>query len=138
MEKYWWRVVILGGLDAELYDIGLEFRSAWQPAIKNAKIASAKSWSTINRLSASKASRKPTAAAGQDSSTSYPVVQLRSIDNSQMTYLLVDPVRGWSNTTLARCPLEVYFWSSSGDRLYQRSSECGEISRRSRSVAAGG
>jgi hypothetical protein len=40
----------------------------------------------------------------QDSSSNYPVVQLRSIDNSQVTYLLVDPLRGWSDTSVYSLP----------------------------------
>src|SRR5258707_15832469 len=40
----------------------------------------------------------------QDSSTDYPVVQLRSIDNEQVTFLLVDPLRGWSDTSFFSLP----------------------------------
>jgi hypothetical protein len=38
----------------------------------------------------------------QDSSTNYPVVQLRNIDNSQVAFLPVDPTAGWSDTSLLR------------------------------------
>ena len=41
----------------------------------------------------------------QDSSTNYPIVQLRSIDNSQVAFLLVDPVHGWSDTSFASIPV---------------------------------
>ena len=40
----------------------------------------------------------------QDSSTNYPVVQLRSIDNEQVTYLFTDPLRGWSDTSFSSLP----------------------------------
>ena len=35
----------------------------------------------------------------QDSSSNYPLVQLRSIGNEQVRFLSVDPSRGWSDTT---------------------------------------
>ena len=35
----------------------------------------------------------------QDSSTNYPVVQLRAIDNSQVAFFPVDPTAGWSDTS---------------------------------------
>ena len=41
----------------------------------------------------------------QDSSTNYPVVQLRDIDNSQIAFLLVDPIAGWSDTTFTSTPV---------------------------------
>ena len=41
----------------------------------------------------------------QDSSTNYPVVQLRSIDNSQVAFLPVDPIAGWSDTSFNSAPL---------------------------------
>ena len=41
----------------------------------------------------------------QDSSTNYPVVQLRDIDNSQVAFLPVDPTTGWSNTTFTSTPV---------------------------------
>ena len=41
----------------------------------------------------------------QDSSTNYPVVQLRDIDNSQVAFLPVDPIAGWSDTTFTSTPV---------------------------------
>ena len=35
----------------------------------------------------------------QDSSSNYPIVQLRSIDNSEVAFLPVDPIEGWSDTS---------------------------------------
>jgi len=40
----------------------------------------------------------------QDSSSNYPVVQLRALGNGQTTFLLVDPSRGWSDTTYSSLP----------------------------------
>ena len=42
---------------------------------------------------------------GQDSSTNYPVVQLRNIDNSQVVFLRVDPSAGWSDTAFGSTPV---------------------------------
>ena len=42
----------------------------------------------------------------QDSSSNYPVVQLRSIDNSQVAFLPVDPVEGWSDTSFSSLPVK--------------------------------
>src|SRR5439155_1756274 len=41
----------------------------------------------------------------QDSSTDYPVVQLRDIDNSQVAFLPVDPTAGWSDTAFTSTPV---------------------------------
>src|SRR4029077_9182005 len=41
----------------------------------------------------------------QDSSTNYPVVQLRGIDNSQVAFLPVDPIAGWSDITFTSTPV---------------------------------
>ena len=41
----------------------------------------------------------------QDSSTNYPVVQLRAIDNSQVAFLPVDPIAGWSDTSFTSTPV---------------------------------
>ena len=41
----------------------------------------------------------------QDSSTNYPLVQLRNIDNSQVAFLPVDPMAGWSDSTFISTPV---------------------------------
>ena len=40
----------------------------------------------------------------QDSSSNYPIVQLRSIDSSQVVFLPVDPAKGWSDTSFTSLP----------------------------------
>src|SRR4029453_14506992 len=40
----------------------------------------------------------------QDSSTNYPIVELRSLDSSQVAFLPVDPVGGWSDTSFISIP----------------------------------
>ena len=82
---------------AELYDIGLGFiRPDWQPQIATATFTSGNSL----MLTGSRFQGISQASGGnfQDSSTNYPVVQLRSIDNSQVAFLPVDPTAGWSDT----------------------------------------
>jgi hypothetical protein len=44
----------------------------------------------------------------QDSSSNYPVVQLRSLDNSQVTFLFVDPADGWSDTRFSSVPVKPF------------------------------
>ena len=41
----------------------------------------------------------------QDSSTNYPIVQLRSIDNSQVVFAPVAPIKGWSDTSFTSLPV---------------------------------
>jgi len=92
-----------GSLDSgELYDVGLGFSRDWQPQINTATL-------TRNyrlRLSGSgfEGISGVDGSFGQDSSTNYPVVQLRSIDNEQVTFLLVDPLRGWSDSSFSSLP----------------------------------
>jgi len=87
---------------AELYDVGLGFRGGWQPVIGRVQMTA----SYRLQLTGLRFQGISPGSGGnfQDSSTNYPVVQLRSIDNSQMTYLFVDPVRGWSDTDFFSLP----------------------------------
>jgi hypothetical protein len=41
----------------------------------------------------------------QDSSTNYPLVQLRNIDNSQVAFVSVHPIVGWSDTSFTSTPV---------------------------------
>jgi len=101
------KVLVAGGyygaLTTEFYDIGLGFSSASQPVIKSARTTPK---SHAVRLTGSGFEGVSEAGGGgvQDSATSYPVVQLRNLDNSQVTYLLVDPVSGWSDTRVRSLP----------------------------------
>jgi len=95
---------------AELYDVGLRFGSGWQPQVRAAT-------STLIpgkrlELAGSRFQGISQASAGntQDSSSNYPVVQLRSLDNSQVTFLLVDPVRGWSDTSFTSHPVRDFLF----------------------------
>ncbi|PYU18576.1 MAG: hypothetical protein DMG30_27290, partial [Acidobacteria bacterium] len=106
------KVLVAGGYNgdggalasAELYDIGLGFVSPdWQPQI-----------ATVTRISGSRLTLTGSRFQGvsqasggnyQDSSTNYPLVQLRNIDNSQVAFVLVDPTAGWSDTSFTSTPV---------------------------------
>jgi len=87
---------------AELYDVGLSFSSDWQPVITRATITG----NLRLRLTGSRFQGISQASGGtfQDSSSNYPVVQLRAIGNDQVRFLFVDPERGWSDTTFGSLP----------------------------------
>jgi hypothetical protein len=107
------KVLVAGGLTrtrvlktAELYDVGLGFSGAWKPHITTFGRAGGGLQLTGSHFQGiSQASGGNT----QDSSSNYPIVQLRSIDNSQVTFLPVDPVRGWSDTSFASVRLNGAF-----------------------------
>ena len=91
---------------AELYDVGLGFSAAWQPIIS----AASAQLQLGNKLSLSGSrfqgiSQASGGNGGQDSSTNYPVVQLRRLENEQVLYLPVDPASGWSDTTFTSTPV---------------------------------
>jgi hypothetical protein len=90
---------------AELYDVGLGFSSDWQPNIATATLR----FSSGNRLflAGSRFQGISQASGGntQDSSSNYPVVQLRSINNEQVAFLLPDSVRGWADRNFLSSPL---------------------------------
>ena len=94
---------------AELYDIGLGFvRPDWQPQIATAT-SPLISGSSLT-LTGSRFQGISQASGGnfQDSSTNYPVVQLRNIDNSQVAFLPVDPTAGWSDTSFTSTPVNCF------------------------------
>jgi len=101
------RVLVAGGdvdsVDTELYDLGLAFSSDWQPVINRAIVTSKSHSVRLTGLRFEGISGTDGSGV-QDSSTSYPVVQLRNIDNSQVTYLLIDPLREWSDTRFGSLP----------------------------------
>ena len=105
-------VLVTGGYaggylaSAEPYDIGLGFvRPDWQPQI--ATVTSPLILDSSLTLTGSRFQGISQASGGnyQDSSTNYPLVQLRSIDNSQVAFLPVDPTSGWSDTSFTSIPV---------------------------------
>ena len=107
------KVLVAGGggtsgalSSAELYDIGLGFIPGWQPQITTATSPLVLGSSLM--LTGSRFQGISQASGGnnfQDSSTNYPVVQLRNIDNSQVAFLPVDPTAGWSDTSFTSIPV---------------------------------
>jgi hypothetical protein len=88
---------------AELYDVGLGFHEGWQPEISAATlVAGNRLWLTGSRF---QGISQASGGSFQDSSTNYPVVQLRSIDNGEVIFLLADPVRGWADGNFLSSPL---------------------------------
>jgi hypothetical protein len=91
---------------AELYDVGLGFiRPDWQPQIAAATsplISGSRLMLTGSRF---KGISQASGGNYQDSSTNYPIVQLRVIENSQVAFLPVDPIAGWSDTAFASTPV---------------------------------
>ncbi len=109
-------VLVAGGEDnsggvlasAELYDVGLGFDPSWQPQITG--ITSPLGFGSALSLTGSLFSGISGASDGntQDSSTDYPLVQLRSIEGSQSLFLLPDPNTGWSDTSFTSLPIGVF------------------------------
>ncbi len=107
------KVLVTGGFNgssslasSELYDIGLGFlRPDWQPQIATAT-SLLKSGSSLT-LTGSRFQGISQASGGnfQDSSSNYPIVQLRSLESSQVAFLLVDPTAGWSDTAFTSKPV---------------------------------
>jgi hypothetical protein len=100
------QVLITGGTGydnrSELYNVGLAFSSDWQPVITTATMT--KQYRL--QLTSSRFQGISGASGGgyQDSSTNYPVVQLRHLDSEQVTFLFVDPARGWSDSSFFSLP----------------------------------
>ena len=104
------KVLVAGGVDfytlasAELYDVGLAFTSAWQPQISKLKLTDGKPLFLTGSLfqGISQTSDGNT----QNSSSNYPIIQLRSIDNSEVAFLSVDTAEGWSDTSFSSLPVK--------------------------------
>src|SRR5437762_6553609 len=80
-------------------------RPDWQPQITTATSPLILGTSLV--LTGSRFQGISQASGGnfQDSSTNYPVVQLRDIDSSEVAFLPVDPTAGWSDTTFTSTPV---------------------------------
>ena len=107
------KVLAPGGIDAnssslasaELYDVGLGFASAWRPKITAIRNTGNRFQITGQHFQGiSQASSSNT----QDSSSNYPIAQLRSIDGGQVVFLPVDSRRGWSNTSFTSSPVTTF------------------------------
>lgn len=106
------KILVAGGItangtlaSAELYDVGLGFNIAWQPQISAA--SSILEAGSQLALSGARFRGISQASGGsfQDSSSNYPIVQLRSLDSSRVAFLPVDSTAGWSDTAFTSVPL---------------------------------
>ena len=91
---------------AELYEIGLGFlKPDWQPQIATSTSVLTPSSKLI--LTGLRFQGISQASGGnvQDSLSNYPIVRLRSLDSSQVTFLPVDPTASWSDTTFTSIPV---------------------------------
>ncbi len=89
---------------AELYDVGLGFSSEWQPQIATANFTPAAHRVQLTGSLFQGVSQASGGNSNQDSSTNYPVVQLRAIGNEQVSFLSTDPNRAWSDTRFSSLP----------------------------------
>jgi hypothetical protein len=104
------RVLVAGGLlgsnpvnTAELYDVGLGFmRPAWQPQIVTTPSTLTLGGSLALTGSLFQGVSQASGGNTQDSSTNYPIVQLRTIDSGWSIFL---PTAGWSNTAFTSLPV---------------------------------
>ena len=102
------RLLVAGGSygstvsSAELYDVGLGYTNAWQPQI--ATVASPLNLGNSLVITGSLFRGISGAASGnsQDSSTDYPLVQLRRLDNEQTVFLLTT---NWSTNSFTSLPV---------------------------------
>jgi hypothetical protein len=93
-----------GALDStELYDTGLDYNNAWRPQIRHVELSGGKRI----RLGGSLFQGVSQASGGnvQDSSSNYPIVQLRRLDSSEVVFLQPNPARRWSDGSFASLPL---------------------------------
>jgi hypothetical protein len=93
---------------AEVYDVGLGFDLAWQPQIATSPSTLLSRHSLVLTGSLFQGISQASGGNAQDSSSNYPIVQVRSIDSSAVVFLPVDPTAGWSDTS---------FTSAAGTRL---------------------
>jgi hypothetical protein len=90
---------------SELYDTGLGFSSDWQPEITSAPAKLKFGQRLVLTGSRFQGVSQASGGNSQDSSSNYPVVQLRSIDSSQVVFLQANPFRRWSDTTFTSLPV---------------------------------
>jgi len=90
---------------AELYDTGLDFNSFWQPQITAATSALSLGGSLVLAGSRFRGISGGSSGHSQDSSTDYPLVQLRSLESGQIIFL---PSTNWSTNSFASAPVNSF------------------------------
>ena len=102
------RVLVAGGYNygylssAELYDVGLGFTNSWQPQIATVTSPLSLGGSLVTTGSQFRGISGGSGGNTQDSPSDYPVVQLRSIESGQTTFLLTT---NWSTNSFVSVPV---------------------------------
>jgi len=84
---------------AELYDPGLGFQDSWRPAISSATSPLAVNEKLVLGGSGFKGLSEASGGGTASTATNYPLVQLQSLVNEQVAFLLSDPASNWSDTS---------------------------------------
>jgi hypothetical protein len=100
------KVLIAGGEaagnSAELYDVGLGYTNSWQPKITSLTSPLNLGSSLVITGSQFRGIAEGSYGNAQDSSTDYPLVQLRRLDNEQTIFLLTT---NWSTNSFTSLPV---------------------------------
>jgi hypothetical protein len=90
----------------ELFDVGLGFSNAWQPKITSLTSPLNLGGSLVMTGSVFRGISEGSGGNGsQDSSSDYPLVQLRSLESEQTLFLLSAPAASWSATSFTSAPV---------------------------------
>jgi uncharacterized delta-60 repeat protein len=87
---------------AELYDVGLGYTNSWRPQIATVTSPLNLGGSLVITGSQFRGVSGGSGGNSQDSSTDYPLVQLRRLDNEQTTFLLTT---NWSTNSFTSLPV---------------------------------
>ena len=90
----------------ELFDVALGFTNAWQPKIASLTSPLNLGGSLVMTGSVFRGISEGSGGNGsQDSSSDYPLVQLRSMESEQTLFLLSAPAASWSATSFTSAPV---------------------------------
>ncbi len=109
------RVLVVGGFNvnaggglvsAELYDVGLGFQESWRPILSAVTLPPPTS-TQVAAVGSGFAgfSEASGGISTQNSSTNYPLLQVRSLSNDQAAFMLPNPAAGWSDTSFTGGPV---------------------------------
>ena len=104
------KVLVVGGTSygypvfdsAELYDVGLGYSNSWQPQIATVTSPLNLGSNLVITGSQFRGIAEGSSGNSQDSSTDYPLVQLRRLDNEQTVFLLTT---NWSTNSFTSLPV---------------------------------
>ena len=107
------KVLVAGGTadgvnavaSAELYDIGLGFSAAWQPQIATSTSPLGLGNGLTLIGSRFRGVSEGSSGNSQDSPGDYPLVQLRSLESAQTTYLMPASGANWSTNSFTSAPV---------------------------------